>query len=365
MRIWRHTFQAEGNKVLIYSPDTDVYNIDLPLLSSISNKQVIVQLNVPHSPTHSYLHLSNLITALELDPDLASLPRSSLCNIFQLLFICSGCDYVSYFHGHGKVAFLNTFFQHAPFITGEHADGLLSDTGEDVKERGFLSSLRLIGTLYSKKHISAMASLKNVETPQQLYNSITEASIKEKHVAWYNTISSIVCERISDKRDRVPSHTSMWRHWLRCCWVGMMWNNATQQDLNEDLPEPESSGWIKKSDGCFDFDWECDEDHQSVQKTINFLTKGCSCKTGCGNQRCGCVKNGRKCGPSCNCHNCQNVLPSDEVPSTSGFTSGTVAPYESEDSDITDSYSDESTTSETIETETISNVYDEDNDMYL
>ncbi len=136
----------------------------------------------------------------------------------------------------------------------------------------------------------------------------------------------------------------------------MMWNNATQQDLNEDLPEPEASGWIKKSDGCFDFDWECDEVHQSVQKTINFLTKGCSCKTGCGNQRCGCVKNGRKCGPSCNCHNCQNVLPSDEVPSTSGFTSSTVAPYESEDSDITDSDSDESTTSETIETETISNV---------
>ncbi len=79
----------------------------------------------------------------------------------------------------------------------------------------------------------------------------------------------------------------------------------------------------------------------------------------------GCVKNGRKYGPSCNCHNCQNVLPSDEVPSTSGFTSSTVAPYESEDSDITDSDSDESTTSETIETETISNVYDDDNDLYL
>ena len=180
MRIWRRTFQAEGNKVLIYSPDTDVYNIGLPLLSSISNKQVLVQLNVPHSPTPSYLHLNNLITALELDPDLASLPRSSLCNIFQMVFICSGCDYVSYFHGHGKAAFFNTFFQHAPFITGEHADGLLSDIGEDVKERGFLSFLRLIGTLYFKKHNSAMASLKNVETPQQLYNSITAASIKEK-----------------------------------------------------------------------------------------------------------------------------------------------------------------------------------------
>ena len=92
MCIWRHAFQTEGSKVLIYSPDTDVYNIGLSLLSSILNKHVIVQLNVPHSPICSYLHLSNLTNALELDPDLASLPHNSLSKNFQMLFICSGCD---------------------------------------------------------------------------------------------------------------------------------------------------------------------------------------------------------------------------------------------------------------------------------
>ena len=95
MRIWRHAFQTEGSKVLIYSHDTDVYNIGLSLLSSIPNKHVIVQLNVPHSPICSYLHLSNLINAIELDPDLASLPRNSLSKIFQILIICSGCNYTS------------------------------------------------------------------------------------------------------------------------------------------------------------------------------------------------------------------------------------------------------------------------------
>ena len=59
----------------------------------------------------------------------------------------------------GRLHFFNTFFQHAKFITGQHADGLLSDTSEDERERGFVAFLKLIGTLYFKKHISATASL--------------------------------------------------------------------------------------------------------------------------------------------------------------------------------------------------------------
>ena len=62
--------------------------------------------------TFPYLFLfdiNNLIKALELDPDLASLPHYHFPKIFQMLFICSGCDYLSYFHCQGKAAFLNAF----------------------------------------------------------------------------------------------------------------------------------------------------------------------------------------------------------------------------------------------------------------
>ena len=68
MRIWRHATQTSAQRILVYSPDTDVY----------------------------------------------------------MLFICSGCDYVSYFSGLGKVAFLNTY-QHAPFISGNMLPGILSE----------------------------------------------------------------------------------------------------------------------------------------------------------------------------------------------------------------------------------------------
>ncbi len=309
MRIWRHVYQTEGTHIMIYSPDTDVYNIGLSLSTCLASKEIIVQLNLPHSPTCSYLHLNNLVCALERDPDLASLPRPTVNKIFQMLFICSGCDYISYFHGHGKAVFFNIFFQHAQFISGQHADGSLSNISIENRDKGFLAFLRLVGTIYFKKHISAMSSIKNVETPQQLFNSVQVLNIKDKHIQWYNTIRSIVSERISDERDRMPSHTSMWRHWLRCCWVGLMWDNSTQQNIEQSLPSPETCGWIRDTDNNFSFDWECSKVKQRVQDTIDFLTRGCSCRKGCGNQRCGCVKNSRKCGPSCQCHNCHNVLP--------------------------------------------------------
>lgn len=45
MLIWLHCVHAAGNRVLIFSPDTDVYQIGLTQLQLMSGKQVIVQLN--------------------------------------------------------------------------------------------------------------------------------------------------------------------------------------------------------------------------------------------------------------------------------------------------------------------------------
>ena len=106
-----------------------------------------------------------------------------------------------------------------------------------------------------------------------LFNSFEESCSKAKHDAWYNAIRGIVSERISDERDRVPSNTSMWSHWLHCCWVRLMWGNSSQVNIHEALPQPETCGWNKESDGSFSFDWECNKVQQSVQ-TSNFFDEG-------------------------------------------------------------------------------------------
>ena len=121
-RIWRHATQAQASNILIYSPDTVVYNIGLGLVNHTS-KQYIVQLNVPYAEEIKYLHIKNLYQALEKDPDLAALPKENLGVILQTLFICTGCDFIQYFKTVGKATFLNNFFQNAEFICGPQLPG--------------------------------------------------------------------------------------------------------------------------------------------------------------------------------------------------------------------------------------------------
>ena len=62
MRIWRHATQTSVQHILVYSPDTDVYNIGLPIIQERQlSIECIVQLNVPHSQVLKYLHANNLI----------------------------------------------------------------------------------------------------------------------------------------------------------------------------------------------------------------------------------------------------------------------------------------------------------------
>ena len=79
----------------------------------------MVQINLPHDNTQKYLNVKALCITLRCDPDLAPLPRDKIQLIFQMLYICTGCDYTSFFKSIGKTTFLNTFYQHAEFITGK------------------------------------------------------------------------------------------------------------------------------------------------------------------------------------------------------------------------------------------------------
>ena len=132
------------------------------------------------------------------------------------------------------------------------------------------------------------------------------------HLEWYNSIRAIVSDRITCEQDRMPSHTSMWRHWQRSCWIAGMWSNSSEEDIEDSLPPPEECGWKKANDGSYTVDWECPRVQRQVQDTIEFLTKGCSCRSGCLSRRCGCVRNGHHCGPGCHCQNCKNATTDTE-----------------------------------------------------
>ena len=115
---------------------------------------VFVRVSMFSSQECCYLTLNSLITSLEGDPDFGSIPRELLPKVLQTLFICTGCDYVSYFAGFGKSMFLKVVFQHVSFIN-DVSEGTLASICGTNRNLDFLSFVRLIGTVYFKKHPSS------------------------------------------------------------------------------------------------------------------------------------------------------------------------------------------------------------------
>ena len=65
-------------------------------------------------------------------------------------------------------------------------------------------------------------------------------------------------------------------------------------------------GW-RREQGRLEIVWEVKENIQKSQERINYVLKGCGCRTGCKTKRCNCKKNSSKCGPGCRCVNCSNL----------------------------------------------------------
>ena len=99
-RIWLHVLNSGGTKKLVLSPDTDVFHIGLPIVAQ-TDLDVIVRLSPFSSLEQRLLNLPALISAFEDDPDLAGIEKTDIPKIVQMLFISTGCDFISFFNGLG------------------------------------------------------------------------------------------------------------------------------------------------------------------------------------------------------------------------------------------------------------------------
>ena len=280
------------------------------------------------------------------------------------VYIVTGCDYISYVSGIGKVTFMNYFYQHANFINGSQSNGSLSQTQPSEMQVGFFSIVRLFGTAYFKKNLATVVSKLGYETPEQLFNSMDPSlSVESKHKEWYNTIKRIV--RLTSEDQRPLTLTALWRHWMRSCWVKEMWRNSTITDLYGSLAAPELQGWLYNNDSGYSIDWEDKEVQKKVQATLDFLNKGCVCKTGCHTKRCSCVKANRQCGASCECRGCTNIqlrnppeLQEEEEREEEKQEQQEEQEQEQEEDEELEDYSDYESDEERVETEVISDRFD-------
>ena len=223
LKIWLHCQNSYGTKKLLFSPDTDIYHIGLPLIRT--PQDVYVQLHSKSNDKKRFVHLNALIKALNRDPDLSQIQTTTLPNILQILYIATGCDYISFFRGIGKTYFLSVFFQLATFITsGRDPPGTLIDTDLELSQ---LSFIRLIGCAYFKKHSSGFA----FSTPESLFHSISESNLEMRHREWLACITQVVWERTTDEMHTVPSYEALILHWKRCLWVKKFWAQANKNEI--------------------------------------------------------------------------------------------------------------------------------------
>ena len=74
---------------------------------------------------------------------------------------------------------------------------------------------------------------------------------------------------------------------MRSSWINRMWENSPKIDLYSELAPPDSLRMDKNETTAeWNIDWEAVDVQQRITRTIDFLRKGCGCKTGCRTNRC-------------------------------------------------------------------------------
>lgn len=209
------------------SPDTDIYNIGLPLPPN--DKHVLIQVSSLKLKEIKLIDLKALISALKNDPDLAALVPDNIPLIMRTLYMCTGCDYVSFFSGLGKATFMRYFFQFASFITGSDGSSLAHiglQNGAYMK--GFLSFLRLVGTVYFKKHSTGF----DTQSPSSHFLRYANAQDDTtQHREWIDEIRQTISDRTTYDTGMIPSTEALFYHWKRTCWILHMWGQADENDM--------------------------------------------------------------------------------------------------------------------------------------
>ena len=282
------------------SPDTDVYLIGLPLFCA-SERDIIVQVSPIASSQLKLLHLKALVHALQNDPDLAHIDQKILPKVFQALYVVTGCDYISFFSQVGKASFMRYFYQYASFISSAREyPGTLADTclSDGMYQQGYLAFLRLIGTVYFKKHCTGF----DTQSPISHFQTFKDKG-PDQHLSWLDNIRQNMWFRVKFENEMVPSNEALLLYWKRACWVIDMWSQADQNTMK--LQPITNYGWTV-NENMLSVSWDSESNMKAVRERVSVLFKGCKCATGCKTKRCGCRKGGNTCSVGCDCKNCKN-----------------------------------------------------------
>ena len=85
-----------------------IYKIGLGMCTYMKDKHVVVQVSAINSRETRFVDLRSLTMALENDPYLVAISTDILPCIIQTIYVCTGCDYISFLARLGKQHFYDT-----------------------------------------------------------------------------------------------------------------------------------------------------------------------------------------------------------------------------------------------------------------
>ena len=129
----------------------------------------------------------------------------------------------------GKATFLKYFYQYASLSSGdETTPGTLADTAlqDEVYQQGYLSFIRLIGTVYFKKHSSGFET----PSPAAHFKKFSDPSltVQQQHSRWLEDKRQNIWDRTAFENEMIPSDEALLLH---SCWVVHMWQQADRNTM--------------------------------------------------------------------------------------------------------------------------------------
>ena len=163
------------------------------ILEKLEGKHILVQTKM-HSYPAEYIWINNILTEAESNRYLSHLGKYNIGVLLKVLFIISGCDYVSYFKNYSKLTIYKIFLENVDFICGTGNDtlGSLYQVDEHNFELGFLAFARLMGCVYFKACANSFVQDIPDRSAQSLFKFVNEQTpeISNKD-AVYNWIGKI------------------------------------------------------------------------------------------------------------------------------------------------------------------------------
>lgn len=312
--VYLHAVKTEYNNVLIYSPDSDFF-IGLHIAEKYKMKNLTIQLK-DIGYEKDYFNLSSFCNVIKENIQLNTIQAADISSTIQSLFICTGCDYISFFRYHSKLIFFATFFKYAQFICGEQ--DVLQSGLKDLHcsdDKNGLSFYRFIGCEYMKGLFSAFDT--NITSPVDLYTKFTteENSLLQNHQEWLARIRKAYLHGNISEEMCLVSSDALQLHWSRSSYVSRVWRQADCSFI--EYPDLTSHGW-QIENSSLSIIWDSKRTQDELNIFLEMMLNGCSCSSPNINKlcsgRCGCKRKGIGCRQACRCQAKCNNAPADPSP---------------------------------------------------